>query len=181
MITAQQLSTSMQCPLARANKWVDSLNFAMQKYEINTPMRIAHFLAQIGHESGRLLFVRELASGKDYDTGRKAKNLGNTPEADGDGQKYKGRGLIQITGLSNYKAVSKALCVDFVTNPELLEQPQYATLSAAWFWHSRKLNELAERDWLLRITKIINGGHNGIANRRLILTTSKQALGITNG
>lgn len=177
-LTAQQLAKCMQCPIDRAVKWVDYINATTDKYQINTPLRQAHFLAQIGHESGRLYYVKELASGEDYDTGKKAIALGNTPEKDGDGQKCKGRGLIEITGLTNYKAVSIALGVDFVKNPELLETPQYASLSSGWFWDSRKLNDFADRDWLIRITFKVNGGQNGIDDRRAILITSKKVLGI---
>lgn len=177
-LTAQQLAKCMQCPIDRAAKWVDYINATTDKYQINTLLRQAHFLAQIGHESGRLYYVKELASGEDYDTGKKAITLGNTPEKDGDGQKYKGRGLIEITGLTNYKAVSIALGVDFVKNPELLETPKYASLSSGWFWDSRKLNDFADHDWLIRITSKVNGGQNGIDDRRAILITSKKVLGI---
>lgn len=151
--------------MARAVKWTIPLNNAMHSYEINTVPRQAAFLAQIGHESGRLQFVRELASGKAYDTGRKAKNLGNTPEADGDGQRYKGRGLIQITGFRNYVLCGTALELDLIDHPELLEEPGNAAMSAAWFWWNAKLNELADKGFFRTITKRINGGYNGMEDR----------------
>lgn len=178
MITAKQLAQAYQCPLVRAEKWVKHINAAMNAYCIQTPLQVAHFLAQIGHESGRLVYVREIASGVDYDTGRKAAMLGNTPAADGDGQRYKGRGLIQITGKANYQAVSDALGVDFVRIPEFLEKPEFAAMSAAWFWSERKLNELADQDLLTRITQKINGGYNGINERRALLKALKKVLGI---
>lgn len=178
MITASQLSKSYGCPLPRAEKWVFPINNAMQAFSIQTPLQVAHFLAQLGHESGRLLYVRELGTGKDYDTGRKANNLGNTPEADGDGQHYKGRGLIQITGRANYQAVSDALGVDFIRVPEFLEVPEHAAMSAAWYWSEHKLNELADLDLLIQITKVINGGTNGIDDRRALLVQIKKVLGI---
>jgi len=173
MITAKQLSQAIGCPLLRALKWVDYINVAMLEYQINTPMRAAHYLAQIGHESGRLFYVKEIASGKAYE-GRK--DLGNTQT--GDGVRFKGRALIQITGRANYAECSKSLFVDFLNNPELLEKPIFAALSSAWFWKSRGLNELADKDYLTAITKKINGGQNGIDDRRTLLISAKKALGI---
>ena len=140
------------------NKW-------MPYYSINTKLRIAAFIAQVMHESGSFRYTTELASGSAYDTGRLAKKLGNTPQKDGDGQKYKGRGCFQITGLSNYKEVSKALGVDFVSNPLLLAEPNYAVQSACWWWNKRKLNLLADKGDFKKITKIINGGTNGYSER----------------
>lgn len=173
MITAHQLAKSFNCPIAKANQWVGHINNAMAKYDINTSLRCAHFLAQVGHESGRLMYVRELASGKAYE-GRI--DLGNTTR--GDGVKYKGRGLIQITGKANYQALSDSLGVDFVKVPQFLEIPEHAAMSAAWFWNSRKLNELADQDLLTKITKKVNGGRNGLEDRRIILESAKQELGL---
>ena len=104
LLNANWLALIMGCKLKLASQWLAPINKAMAKYEINTELRMAHFLAQIGHESGGLVYVRELASGKAYE-GRK--DLGNTQL--GDGIKYKGRGLIQITGRANYKACGDAL------------------------------------------------------------------------
>jgi putative chitinase len=177
-MNALELSRALKCPMARAVKWVHPLNRAMQRFDINTPARQAAFLAQIGHESGRLQFVRELASGKDYDTGRKAIALGNTPEADGDGQRYKGRGLIQITGFRNYVLCGTALELDLIDHPELLEQPEHAAMSAAWFWWNARLNELADKGDFRTITRRINGGFNGLADRLALYESSRQALGV---
>ncbi len=163
---------------ANIAKYLDPLNQAMEKFEINTPKRQAAFLAQIAHESGSFKYVRELASGEDYDTGSKAASLGNTPEADGDGQRYKGRGLIQITGRANYKAVSKALEFDFIKEPEKLELPGPACFSAAWFWHSRGLNALADSGDFRKITRKINGGYTHYEDRVNHWNTCKKALGI---
>jgi len=173
MITINQLTQSLRCPIARAEKWVDCINAAMFQFDINTPLREAHFLAQIGHESGRLIYTHEIASGSEYE-GRK--DLGNTEV--GDGRRFKGRGLIQVTGRTNYKSCGDALGIDFINSPELLEVPQNAALSAAWFWSIRKLNELADADNLIAITKKINGGLNGLDDRKLLLDSSKLALGI---
>ena len=106
-----------------------------------------------------------VVSGAAYDTGRLAKRLGNTPAKDGDGQRYKGRGALEITGRANYIAVSKGLGVDFVSHPELLEQPNYAIQSACWWWTTHGLNLLADRSDFKGITKKINGGFNGYLDR----------------
>jgi putative chitinase len=150
--------------------FISFLNTAMSHHNINTPKRIAAFLAQVGHESGQLQFVCELGGDhylSKYDTGTLAARLGNTPEPDGDGQKYRGRGLIQITGRDNYRQCSLALFGDerLLNHPELLEQPQWAAESAAWFWNHSGLSELADRDQFNSITRRINGGLNGLQNR----------------
>lgn len=137
----------------------------MTKYQINTPARICAFLAQVAHESGSFNYLEEIASGSAYDTGALAKRLGNTPEDDGDGEKYKGRGLIQITGTDNYRKVGEALGVNFLKNPDLLESPRYACLSAGWFWDSRRLNMMADVSDFRGITVKINGGLNGFPDR----------------
>lgn len=139
-----------------------------KKYKINTKLRIAHFMGQIEHESNNFKNLSELGSYEyldKYDTGSLAKKLGNTPEDDDDGQKYKGRGYIQITGKVNYTELSKDLGIDFVNNPELLEQEVNAILSALWFWDKRKLNSFADKDDIKSITKKINGGYNGLSDR----------------
>ena len=147
-----------------------------EEFDINTPLRWSHFLAQIAHESAELRYSEEIASGKAYDTGKLAVRLGNTPQADGDGQKYKGRGLIQITGRANYEAYKKCCGFDVVTKPQLLAQPVGAIRSAMWFWKSKGLNELADRDEFTVITKRINGGTNGIEDRRKYLARAKRVL-----
>lgn len=132
----------------------------MQRYNITGAMCEAAFLAQIIHESGSFRYTKELADGLAYE-GRN--DLGNINP--GDGVRFKGRGLIQITGRANYRQISDALGIDFVSKPELLEQPTYAALSACWWWHSRNLNRFAVNGKFREITKIINGGYNGQADR----------------
>lgn len=144
----------------RADKFAPYLTDAMEEFDINTPARQAAFLAQVGHESGQLRYVREIASGAAYE-GRK--DLGNTEP--GDGIRFKGRGLIQITGRANYVECGKALALDLLLHPELLEETQSACRSTAWFWKSRGLNELADKGDFLRITRRINGGINGLSDR----------------
>jgi|SRR6185312_9894569 len=133
------------------NKYAD-------RYEVNTPIRIAAFLAQLIHESNAFKATREYASGDAYE-GRL--DLGNVFK--GDGKKFKGRGYIQVTGRNNYAAVSKFIFGDdtLLKNPDLLATPQYAMLSAFWFWDSRNLNALADIDYLKTITRRINGALNG--------------------
>lgn len=169
-ITSQQLLQILPNAGKQAGVFASALNLAMDRYQINTPLRIAAFIAQVGHESGQFRYVRELGGDQylsKYDTGTLAKRLGNTPEADGDGQKYRGRGLIQITGHTNYLACSKALFGDdrLLRTPELLEQAEWACKSAAWFWNSRNLNALADAGDMRGITRRINGGYNGLEER----------------
>lgn len=169
-ITKEHLLSILPKAGAQAGVFASALSLAMERYQINTPLRMAAFIAQVGHESGQFRYVRELGGDQylsKYDTGTLAERLGNTPEADGDGQKYRGRGLIQITGRDNYLACSKALFSDdrLLRTPELLEQAEWACKSAAWFWNSRNLNALADAGDMNGITRRINGGLNGLAER----------------
>ncbi|WP_350404364.1 glycoside hydrolase family 19 protein [Pseudomonas sp. W17] len=180
-ITAQQLLQILPNAGAKAGVFVPALNAAMSKYAIITRLRMAAFIAQIGHESGQLQYVRELGGDQylsKYDTGSLAKRLGNTPEVDGDGQKYRGRGLIQVTGRTNYEACSEALFSDarLLNTPELLETPVYAALSAGWFWQKAGLNTLADKGDFLTITKRINGGTNGLADREALYERALKVL-----
>ncbi|MCK3850194.1 MULTISPECIES: glycoside hydrolase family 19 protein [unclassified Pseudomonas] len=180
-MTLAQLQQVFPRARSLAGVFISSLNLAMLNRQINTPQRAAAFLAQIGHESGELHYVRELGSDQylsKYDTGVLAARLGNTPEADADGQKYRGRGLIQITGRRNYLACSQALFGDdrLLLQPQLLEQPQWACESAAWFWQSNGLNELADKDQFTTITRRINGGLNGLDDRLQLWARAKAVL-----
>lgn len=174
-ITVQHLLQILPNSRAKAGFFVSDLDAAMRHRKIIGPKRAAAFLAQIGHESGQLLYVREIwgptETQKRYE-GRK--DLGNTVA--GDGSKYRGRGLIQITGRANYEKCGKALGIDLITHPELLEQPQWACESAAWFWETNGLNELADRDQFNTITRRINGGLNGLDDRLEIWERAKLVL-----
>ena len=179
MITLDQLLAIMPFAARRAATFLDPLNAAMDEFGIDTPARQAAFLAQVGHESGSLHYTRELASGEAYDTGRLAERLGNTPEDDGDGERYKGRGLIQITGTDNYRKCSTALYGDpdhLLGNPEVLELPDAACRSAAWFWLAHHCNEPADQGDFERITRIINGGTNGSADRLAFYERAQKVL-----
>jgi putative chitinase len=174
--------------------YVPLLNEILPKWEISTPQRIQMFIAQVAHESGSFKYTREIASGNAYE-GRQ--DLGNV--FPGDGKKFKGKGLIQITGRSNHQSCSLALFGDnrLLTNPDILATPHYALESACWYWKTRGLNELCDRpeDWeksILRkdgqtktytkvqwITRKINGGLNGIGEREEFYERAREALKAT--
>ncbi|MDI2589885.1 glycoside hydrolase family 19 protein [Pseudomonas sp. 681] len=174
-ITQQQLLQILPNAGAKAGVFVSVLNTAMQRYQIVGMQRVAAFIAQVGHESGQLLYVREIWGPTAQQAGYEGrKDLGNT--AAGDGSKYRGRGLIQITGRANYTACGEALGLDLVKQPELLEQPQYACLSAAWFWATKGLNTLADAGSFDKITQRINGGQNGAADRQALYASALKVL-----
>eukprot|EP01107_Rhizomastix_libera_P004286 TRINITY_DN17324_c0_g1_i1.p1 TRINITY_DN17324_c0_g1~~TRINITY_DN17324_c0_g1_i1.p1 ORF type:complete len:264 (+),score=36.73 TRINITY_DN17324_c0_g1_i1:22-792(+) len=173
-LTAEQLRSI--CPritAAVAASYAPLLNTALQEAQVNTPLRIAHFMAQVAHESGELAWWEEFASGEEYE-GRT--DLGNTQP--GDGKRFKGRGPIQITGRANYKSCGDALGVDLISTPTLLLEPKYGFRSASWYWNSRGINAKADRDDLIACTKAVNGGTNGLEDRRAHLALAKAALGI---
>jgi putative chitinase len=183
MIEAQLLALGIE------GKWFEPLQETFEKYQINTPKRQACFIGQCMHESGGFKLLRENLnySAKalmntwpsrfpDMDTAEKFERqpekiankvysgrMGNTE--DGDGAKYIGRGLIQLTGKDNYKAFGDAIGEDLVANPELVQEPRYAALSAGWFWNKRGLNALADAMDITTLTIRINGGKIGIDDR----------------
>lgn len=157
--------------LLRCERYLAPLIQTMQEFQINTPQRIYMFLAQIGHESGQLRYVKELASGAAYE-GRV--DLGNTEP--GDGVKYKGRGLIQITGKKNYALAGLALDLPLLEKPELLEEDLNACRSAGWFWKNNNLNSFCDKDDFRGLTKAINGGYNGWEDRVKLLNRAKEVM-----
>ena len=165
-MTPQTLADAMNIPLARAQKWADALTAAMVGGQINTRLRIAAFLAQIGHESGSLVYSKELGGPSYFAKYDGRKDLGNTQP--GDGARFAGRGLIQVTGRANYLKASQALFGDdrLLRKPDLLEVPDWAAKSAVWYWTTRNLNALADQDRFMDITKAINGGTNGLEDRK---------------
>ena len=174
-MTPQQLARATGARIDRATEHLPHLEAAMQEFEINTPARQAAFLAQIGHESGGLHWLVEIwgptAAQRRYEV---RQDLGNCMP--GDGLRFRGRGLIQITGRDNYGQVSEVLGVDLVEQPELLGCSPYAERSAAWYWKSRGLNELADDDRFELITRRINGGLNGYVDRMAKWETAKAVL-----
>ena len=172
--------------------------------QINTPLRLAHFLAQLAHESGwfkynkenlnysanalRKVFRKYFPSQDLAESYARqpekianrvyANRMENGSEESGDGWKYRGRGLIQLTGKANYQSYSKDRGIDFVATPDKVAEPRWALDSAAWFWNKRSLNAYADQDDVLTITKRINGGTNGLEHRKECLAAFKKAIGI---
>lgn len=145
----------------------------LDHYEINTPLRRCHFWAQAAHESGGFRYMHEnwgpTEAQKKYE-GRK--NLGNTQP--GDGYLFRGRGIFQLTGRANYAQMAKILGRDLIQNPDLAATPEVAMEIACEFWKTRKLNALADQDDVVGITKKINGGTNGLQERKAALVTAKR-------
>lgn len=184
--------------------YIDALNKVLPTYQINTKLRLCHFLAQILHESGNLKYKSENLNysakalrsvfGKYFKTdeianeyARKpekiankvyANRMGNGNEASGDGWKYRGRGLIQLTGKNNYTICGQSINLNLVNNPDLLiNTPEASVKAACWFWDKNNLNSLADKDDIKTITKRINGGFNGIDDRTALLKKAKSTLG----
>lgn len=151
----------------------DAMNEFFPVYAITTEKRVEHFLAQALHEADGFRTLEEYASGDAYDT---RTDLGNTPQRDGDGRKYKGRGIFQTTGRTNYKRAGEKMKIDALANPKLLATPRYAVWAACIYWDDRNLNALADKDDAKRITKAINGGYNGLSDRLIYLGRVRQAI-----
>ena len=167
LLSANQLfAIAPNCSADRLTALLPYLNEVMHKFDITSKARKAHFLAQTAHESDGYNTNEEYADGSDYE-GRG--DLGNV-EA-GDGIKFKGRGLIEVTGRANYAECGQSLSVDFIANPEKLATNEYAALSAGWFWNKNNLNKIADdmslssEETCTQITRIVNGGYNGLDQR----------------
>jgi putative chitinase len=172
-MTPAQLAVATGATLARATAFQPIIDLAALDFDIDTPARKAAFLAQVGHESGGMKWLVELWGPTPAQARYEGRiDLGNSQK--GDGFKYRGRGLIQVTGRSNYKAASMAMATDFVEDPDLLAQPEYAVRSAMWFWQSHGLNERADKGEFEKITRIINGGLNGFAERQALWAKAKK-------
>lgn len=186
----------------KCEEYIDALNKVLPENDINTPLRVCHFLAQIIHESGHFRYNSENLN---YSTSALktvfkkyfptdelanqyarqpekianrvyANRMGNGNEESGDGWKYRGRGLIQLTGKNNYTACKDEMKIDIVKNPDLLLVPEYALKSACWFWNKNNLNQYADKDDINSITKKVNGGLNGIESRKENLDRAKKIL-----
>lgn len=186
------------------NAILASLDKLKTKYGIDTPLELAHFLGQTAHESGGFRLIEENlnysavglqkifkkyfpteAEAKAYE--RKpdkiaarvyANRMGNGPESSGDGWKFRGRGLIQLTGKDNYSAMAKDMDLPLDRVVEYLTSPVGAVESAAWFWSKNGLNSLAAKDDIVAVTKRINGGTNGLDDRKHHTAIFKDLLGI---
>jgi len=143
----------------------------LARHDISTPLRAAHLLGQLAHESAGFSTTEEFASGAAYE-GRA--DLGN--DHAGDGVRYKGRGLIQLTGRANYRRFGRIVGVDLEANPALAAEPRLSLTIACAYWQAHGLNAPADADDLVAITRAINGGLNGIAERRAALARAKAAL-----
>lgn len=174
-MTPRELAEITGARIDRATTFLPFLEDAMREFQITTPAREAAFLAQVAHESGSLRWLVEIwgptASQARYDT---RYDLGNI--APGDGFKYRGRGLIQLTGRGNYKRASEALGADLIAEPEKLGEPALACRSAGWFWKTYGCNELADAGKFEAITKVINGGLNGYPERLGFWERAKEVL-----
>jgi putative chitinase len=171
-------------------EWVDALNATFARFDISTPLRQAAFIGQCGHECGGFKILEENLNyrgealqklwPKRFDAQKAqmcARNpkliantvyssrMGNRDESSGDGYRFRGRGCIQLTGHANYYHAGQALGVDFVMEPDLVATPMYAALTAGWFWDTQKLNQYADSMDYLTMTKRINGGTIGLADR----------------
>jgi len=189
-ISLEQLQSIMPAAGERASIFLDFLNRAMDRFEINTAARQTAFLAQVAHESTQLNrtaenlnysaqallseWPRRFNAAEVNQYARKpeaianrayALRLGNADEASGDGWKYRGRGLLQITGRANYRACAAGIGLPLEAQPELLEEPEGAALSAAWFWDLKNLNGYADKGSFEAITLLINGGKEGLTSR----------------
>jgi putative chitinase len=159
----------------RGKPWIvdglaDQMELLATKFGIDTSLRQQHFLAQCAHESDHFQTTREYASGRAYE-GRR--DLGNTQK--GDGERFRGRGLIQLTGRFNYEAASKALGEPYVDDPPLVEKFPAAAIVSGWFWAKNDINKHADRDDVRAVTKVVNGGYNGLDSRQAALKNAKSA------
>src|SRR5262245_63821914 len=185
MLTSDQLKSIMPgLTPARNSAFLPFLQAAMTEFAIESPARAAAFLAQLGHESGQFQFMEELwgptAAQKRYEPPSSlATTLGNTET--GDGKRFKGRGPIQITGRANYRRFGDMLGIDLVSDPPRAAVPEVAFRVAGLFWSKRGLNELADvatDDAFREITRRINGGFNGLADRRQFYARARTVLGV---
>ena len=186
MVTSEQLKK-----LHIGEQWVDALNATFQRFNIDTPVRQASFIGQCGHECGNFKVLEEnlnyraetlmklwktrfptLDVANEYSRNPKkiankvyASRMGNRDESSGDGYRFRGRGCIQLTGHANYFHAGKACGVDFVMEPDLVATPQYAAMTAGWFWDTHKLNQFADVRDFKTMTKKINGGFIGLDDR----------------
>lgn len=190
-MNAEQLAQALKITPTKAEEWIDAINETCDRFDISTPERQASFLGQCAHESGGFTALKEnlnysaegltkvwpkrfpsLEAAQPYHRSPEkiankvyASRMGNGDEASGEGFKYRGRGLIQLTGKDNYRACGEALGVDLLEDPDLVSTPQYAALSAGWFWNKNHLNAYADKNDMTGLTKRINGGTHGIEDR----------------
>jgi len=198
---SQILAISPNCKPDLADGLAQCLPAVLEKYAITTPLRVAHFLAQTAHESDGFThfeenlnyseaglentFPKEFRTVRAADYARNpekianrvyANRMGNGDEASGDGWKFRGRGLIQLTGHENYEAFSKHSGKDAIQDPDLLSTVEGAAESAAWYWLERDINKPADEDEVVTVTKLINGGTLGLDERKQLLEIAKRVV-----
>lgn len=183
-VTRKQLLEIMPTAENRVDKYLPYINGYAEVFHIDTRLRMAHFLAQVAHETGELAHVREIGNADychKYEVGNLAKMLGNTKK--GDGYRYKGRGFLHLTGRANYQSYTDSTYCrgDVVKEPKLLEQPLGAVKSGMWYWMVRGLNALADKNDIEAVTKKINGGLNGLASRIRYTVRALKALDVKKG
>ena len=196
MITIEQLTA-----LGIDEKWLEPLQTVFDKYDLSNPQRQASFIGQCQHESNNFKSLEEnlhySANGlmrtwpSRFPSADVAQQYANNPEKiankvyagrmgnteEGDGWKYHGRGVIQLTGRENYERCGTAISADLINQPQLLVEPHYAVLSAGWFWNKLGLNDLADAQEYGQMTRRINGGTLGLDDRIAKITKAKQILG----
>lgn len=202
-LTPEQLCGATGCTLVAGRAWEPHINAALARWQIDSPARMAAWIAQCSHESMRFSTLSEnlrylspeqlcrvwpsrfpsIASTQGCidnpvelaDRVYRGR-MGNA--LPGDGFRFRGRGLLAITGRDSYTACAAALGIDCVTTPDMLLQPEHAAMGAAWWWSSRDLNDLADRRDFVRITRVINGGITGLTDRLAIYRQACQVLGV---
>jgi putative chitinase len=189
ILTLDQLKQMVKNP--HIEHWYAALDQLLDDYDINTPLRVAHFIAQCAHESGNFVFIKENLNykaaslqkifGKYFPTAELAaqyankperianriyaSRMGNGPEASGDGYRYCGRGLIQLTGKDNYTFFAGSLDISTEEASEYLATFEGAAQSACWFWEQNNLNRFADANDVKGLTRAINGGYIGLDDR----------------
>jgi putative chitinase len=201
ILTTAQLRNALDIPSKRAELWIDPINETLERFKIIEPIQVVGFLPHICHESAQLTQVEENLNysvnglrsvfSKYFTVGEAeqyarqpekianrvyANRMGNGDEASGDGWRYRGKGLIHVTGNHNHEKCGNSLGLDLIAHPELLLETTNAALSAGWFWYSRGLNGLAGD--IRATTKVINGGLNGLEDRQKYFKLAKMALGV---
>ena len=218
-LTIDQLVQGTGCTEKVAEVWLPYFNSILPNFSIDTPLRVAAFLSQVGHESGGLALLEEnlnysaeaLANvwpkryAKTLQNGVYAKNpvgrylpsnlalqiarkpvliasntyanrMGNGSVESQEGWKYRGMGLLQLTGKSNYAELTLNTGIDFVSNPDLLKEPAYALISACFFWKNNNLNRFADKKDIVSLSKAINGGIIGLEHRKALYAKACKTL-----